>query len=170
MTETSIGMLMSRHLVTVAPDTPVVGAEKLAIERRIRHLLVTTPPGELVGVLSVGDLHEAPRGSIVAECMTTRIRTAPPWLSRMRAAAIMRRRRIGSLPVTREGMLVGILTRTDLLCATLEPESLGLMHCARCGYPENLKPDSRAPEATLCLFCRERSLPPPDDCELGGQG
>lgn len=170
MTDTSIGMLMSKQLVTVAPDTPVAGAEHLAIERRIRHLLVIAEQGDLVGVLTVGDLHEAPEGANVAECMTTNIRTAPTWLSRLRAASIMRRRRIGSLPVTRDGSLVGILTRTDLLLTSLDPKALGELHCASCGYKENLKHDAHLPKLLLCLFCRERALPPPEDCELGGSG
>ena len=158
----TIASLMTRSPLAVSPVTSVVAASQLAAERRIRHLLVLERD-ELVGVLCVCDLHAAPAAARVAECMTRNVVTASPETSPRAAAIAMRRLRIGSLPVTREGAVLGILTRADLLRGGVSLEKLGVERCASCGFTHNLKPDRRAPELLFCLYCRERSIPGDDD-------
>jgi CBS domain-containing protein len=51
--------------------------------------------------------------------MTANAITIEPYDSMERAAALMRRERIGALPVVHRGELRGILTRTDVLRAFL---------------------------------------------------
>lgn len=161
----SIESLMTRSPITVPPAMRVLDAAQLAAERGIRHLLVVER-NDLVGVLCVCDLHAAPASAPVADCMARRVITASPKTSPQVAAATMRMRRIGSLPVRYQGSTVGILTRSDLVRGGVPVEKLGVEKCAACGYAHNLKPDRRAPELLFCLYCRERSVSGEDD-EIG---
>ncbi|MFT4197740.1 MAG: CBS domain-containing protein [Pseudoxanthomonas sp.] len=56
--DTPVADIMTAQLVTVAPDTGIDQCMKLMTERRIRHLPVLEG-GEVVGVLSIGDLVKA---------------------------------------------------------------------------------------------------------------
>ncbi|MCU0882883.1 MAG: CBS domain-containing protein, partial [Hyphomonadaceae bacterium] len=50
-----VGTLMTAHLVTVTPATTITEALTLMTDKRIRHLPVLES-GQLVGVVSIGDL------------------------------------------------------------------------------------------------------------------
>ena len=53
--DTAVESIMTRDLVTITPDQSVTDAMKLSTERRCRHLPVLQS-GQLVGILSIGDL------------------------------------------------------------------------------------------------------------------
>lgn len=53
--ETEVSAIMSREVVTVAPSIEVVACLQLMTDRSIRHLPVVQN-GELVGIVSIGDL------------------------------------------------------------------------------------------------------------------
>lgn len=125
---------MHRALVTVPPDAPIRVAQDLMRDHQVRHLLVTDPEeGRLIGILTDRDLQhsaflpmlarhlaweerwlKAPR---VRDIMTWKVVTIEPDADLVRAGLLMFERRIGSLPVTDRGRLVGILTERDLLKA-----------------------------------------------------
>ncbi len=48
--------IMSTPLITVAPDTPLTGAAELMARYRIRRLVVVGEDGNLVGVVTTGDI------------------------------------------------------------------------------------------------------------------
>ncbi len=48
--------IMSRDLITVSPETGIVQAARLLLEKRINGLLVTDEAGKLVGILCQSDL------------------------------------------------------------------------------------------------------------------
>ena len=126
--------VMHRALVTVPPDAPIRVAQDLMRDHQVRHLLVTDPEeGRLIGILTDRDLQhsaflpmlarhlaweerwlKAPR---VRDIMTWKVVTIEPGADLVRAGLLMFERRIGSLPVTDRGRLVGILTERDLLKA-----------------------------------------------------
>jgi CBS domain-containing protein len=56
--ETAVDVIMTRKLVSVSPDDTVEDAMKLMTEERCRHLPVFKD-GELVGIVSIGDLVKA---------------------------------------------------------------------------------------------------------------
>ncbi|MCK7592124.1 CBS domain-containing protein [Pseudomarimonas salicorniae] len=56
--ETRVSEVMTRDLITVAPDRTVHGCMKLMTDHRIRHLPVVDGEG-VVGVVSIGDLVKA---------------------------------------------------------------------------------------------------------------
>jgi len=125
--------LMTGALVTVRPETPVLDARRLMVERQVRHLPVTRENGDLVGIvtdrdirlslpsqassLSVWEMNYLLTRLTVERVMTTSVITVGPDRSAREAAQVMLDHRIGALPVTDAGRLIGILTETDLLRA-----------------------------------------------------
>jgi acetoin utilization protein AcuB len=125
--------LMSGALITVRANTPVLDARHLMVEKRIRHLLVTSESGELQGIITDRDIRlnlpsQASSLSVwemnyllmrleVSKVMTTSVITVGPDRDARDAAQLMLDHRIGALPVVDGGHLVGILTETDLLRA-----------------------------------------------------
>jgi acetoin utilization protein AcuB len=57
---------------------------------------------------------------VVEAVMSTNVLTLGPGESMAGAACLMRRERIGALPILDRGRLVGILTRADVLDAFVE--------------------------------------------------
>ena len=125
--------LMSRKLITVAPDDTVEVAVQLLRRRGVRHLLVMKK-NKLVGILSdrdlkramdpgrtkkkllgIGGLYFLLEPILIREIMTRDVVTVGPDLSAQDAARIMVAERFGALPVEEKGKTVGIVTETDLL-------------------------------------------------------
>jgi len=128
-----ISELMTRKLITVAPDDTVEGAVRLLRQRGVRHLLVMNK-GRLVGILSDRDLKRAmdpgkPKKKLlnlgglffllepilIREIMTSNPVTIDADASAQEAAEVMVAERFGALPVERNGETIGIVTETDLL-------------------------------------------------------
>jgi CBS domain-containing protein len=118
--------IMTRDPVTISPEAPLGVALQTMRQRQIRHLPVVDSDGRLVGMLTDRDLRHACFARIkaltqsfmditVEEVMTWAVVTIHPEASLRQAASVMFERRIGGLPVVREGRLVGILTERDLL-------------------------------------------------------
>ena len=119
---------MTRPPVTVSPDATVAAALSAMRRGRFRHLPVVAA-GELVGVVSDGDL-EAPPGAPVeaAEALAgrplTEVMSAQPitvWPDEPVevAARLLVEHAIGCLPVVADQGLVGILTESDLFSVLL---------------------------------------------------
>ena len=125
--------LMSRKLITVAPDDTVEVAVKLLRQRGVRHLLVMKTD-RLVGIVSdrdikramdptrtkkkllgIGGLYFLLEPILVREIMTPDPVTIGPGLPAQEAAAVMVAERFGALPVQKNGKTIGIVTETDLL-------------------------------------------------------
>ena len=125
--------IMTKALITVRPEIPVMEARHLMVERRIRHLLVTSETGELMGIvtdrdirlslpsqatsLSVWELNYLLTRLTVGEVMTQSVITVGPDREARDAAQLMLDHTIGALPVMDGGRPVGIVTETDLLRA-----------------------------------------------------
>src|SRR5262245_56554685 len=129
-----IGDLMTTaaHLITVPPETPILEARRLMLDKRIRHLLVTEED-RLVGIvtdrdirlnlpsqatsLSVWEINHLLLKLTVGEVMTRGVITIGPERDACDAAQLLLDHSIGALPVTDGGLLKGIITETDLLRA-----------------------------------------------------
>jgi acetoin utilization protein AcuB len=124
--------LMSACPVTTNPETGVLEARQLMLDRRIRHLLVAEGP-ELLGIVTDRDIRlnlPSPATSLsvwevnyllarmtVASVMTKKLVTIGPCEDAKEAARLMLDHTIGALPVLDGDVLVGIVTETDLLRA-----------------------------------------------------
>ena len=124
--------LMTISCVTAPPAMPVLEARQLMLEKRIRHLLVTDGP-KLVGIITDRDIRlnlPSPATSLsvweinyllarmtVAAGMAKSVVTIESGRDATEAAQLMLDHKIGALPVVDHGLLVGIITETDLLRA-----------------------------------------------------
>ena len=122
--------VMQTKLHTVTPATTLPDALRLTTQRGVRHLPVLDGD-RLVGILSDRDLKQAMASSAtslgahelnylldrlrVAEIMTRTVITIGRMSAVEEAASLMVQEKIGALPVTDEGRLVGIVTETDVL-------------------------------------------------------
>ena len=73
-----VSRAMTAPPIVIEPDADVLSALALMTQRRIRHLPVVSPGGELVGIVSIGDLvkYRIERIEAEAEAMRTYIQTA----------------------------------------------------------------------------------------------
>ncbi|MGZ8998432.1 MAG: CBS domain-containing protein [Allosphingosinicella sp.] len=73
-----VSRAMTSPPIVIAPDTEVLSALALMTQRRIRHLPVVSSSGELLGLVSIGDLvkYRIERIEAEAEAMRTYIQTA----------------------------------------------------------------------------------------------
>jgi acetoin utilization protein AcuB len=124
--------LMTPSPITTGPETPVLEARQLMIQKRIRHLLVVEGP-KLLGIVTDRDIRlnlPSPATSLsvwevnyllarmtVESAMTTSVVVVSPRHDAKEAASLMLDHKIGALPVVDGGRLVGIITETDLLRA-----------------------------------------------------
>jgi CBS domain-containing protein len=122
----TVGQFMATDLFTVRPDDLVDLAASVMTWRHIRHVPVEDNEGRLVGLvshrallklLSQGALgNEVP--VTVREIMTPEPLTVSSTTPTLEAMEIMRRNRVGCLPVLDDGRLVGIVTSYDFLDAS----------------------------------------------------
>lgn len=111
-----VRQIMSAPHARVLPETP--GDELCEMMRayQIRHLLVCSAEGELLGIISDRDKQGA-EGKTAGEIMTPRPMFVAPDQMLAHAVTMMLERRISSLPVLDNGRLVGIVTMTDVAMA-----------------------------------------------------
>jgi acetoin utilization protein AcuB len=89
-------------------------------EHALHHLPVVDERDRLVGIVSEKDLLRAKSEKQVEEVMTRDVVTVTEYTALEDAARVMADRTISSLPVMRNGKLVGIITETDLFLIFLE--------------------------------------------------
>jgi CBS domain-containing protein len=134
--------VMTTKVVTVAPDTPVTEIAKLLLERQISAVPVVSDDRQLVGIVSEGDLTHglgqegakrswwldllaSPQtraeaylkghGRLAWDVMTRPVISVTPDTPLPEIARLLEAHRIKRVPVLRDGELVGIVSRADLL-------------------------------------------------------
>jgi acetoin utilization protein AcuB len=131
--------LMTKDVISVPPWMPMLDARALMTKERIRHLPVTSPEGELLGIitdrdirlnlpsqatsLSVWEINHLLAKLTVDGVMTQAVLTVGPDRPARDAAQLMLDHQIGALPVEEGRRLVGIVTETDLLRAFIRMEA-----------------------------------------------
>ncbi|CCE04163.1 conserved hypothetical protein [Bradyrhizobium sp. STM 3843] len=137
--------IMTRPVITVTPETPIVEAANIMLTRHVSGLPVVDSAGKLVGVVSEGDFirrseigTERKRGRWlrfilgpgksaadfvqehgrkVSEVMTKAPLTITEDTALAEIVDIMERNHVKRLPVTRGDQVVGIVSRANLLQA-----------------------------------------------------
>lgn len=135
--------VMTTRVVAVEPDTPVSEAARLMLDRRVSALPVVDKMGKVIGVVSDGDLMRRPEsgterhrswwlelvasnaerarhfekshGGHVRNVMTVGAVTVSEEAPISEIAEILESRGIKRVPVVREGRLVGIVSRADIM-------------------------------------------------------
>ncbi len=128
-----ISKWMKRSILTVKPRDTVRRARELMEEDRVNQLPVVSN-GRLLGIITDRDVRDAfpsvfdhrrpaksaggvPENMTVENVMTANVLTLAPHDSVADAARLMRRERVGAVPIVDAGHLVGIITRSDVLDA-----------------------------------------------------
>jgi len=137
--------VMTRNVISVGADEPVVKAARMMLQNRISGLPVVDAKGELVGMVTEGDFlrrreigtqRQRPKwlefvlgpGRLAQEYVHTsgrkveEIMTPDPWTvgeddALEEVVEVMERRHIKRLPVLRDGRMVGIVSRANLMHA-----------------------------------------------------
>jgi acetoin utilization protein AcuB len=111
---------MTPQPVTIALESTVGQALEIIESRHLRHLPVMDERDSLVGIVSEKDLLRANWDDSIQAVMTRDVITVTEYTALEEAARIMADHKISSLPVMRNGKLVGIITETDLFKIFLE--------------------------------------------------
>ena len=146
--------LMARDVVTIAPHTLAVHAERLAASRGIHHLPVVES-GELVGVVCLCDLWSADTDAVAAELMSSPPATIDSLAPAEEAADAMLDLAVGCLPVLDGDRLVGVLTRGDLRRAGVLDTDTVARTCASCGGRHHVRAHGDS-KVSFCVSCLER--------------
>ena len=122
--ELQIGQLMTRRLITGAPEMTMRQVKALLRDNRISGLPVLQD-GELVGIVSIEDLILAlERGELdgpIERVMTRDVQTIHEGELAVRALSVFARAGVGRLPVLdAESRLVGIVTPGDITRGVLD--------------------------------------------------
>lgn len=115
--DVTMGDIMSGPVETVPLQMPV--HEVIARMYATKHLgFPVVEHGELIGMVTVADVHAMPsidRDAMqVRDIMTRQPMTLPPSAPVTEALRVMSAHNIGRIPVVKDGVLVGIVTRTDI--------------------------------------------------------
>src|SRR5579862_1578744 len=143
----NVSEVMTAEVITVTPETTIAEAAGLLLQHRISGLPVVGPGGEVVGIVTEGDLlrrvetgtarHHArwleflitpgrlareyadANARNVGEVMTQGVIAVAPQDPLDAAVRLMERRHVKRLPVVEAGRLVGIISRANLVRALL---------------------------------------------------
>jgi CBS domain-containing protein len=144
--------VMVTPVITVQPSATVQEVAKLFLEKHISAVPVLDGKGELVGIVSEGDLlhrveagterhrswwlraliesdtlaaeYVKSHGRKVSDVMTRNVITTSPETPLHEVAALMERSAIRRLPILESGQLVGIVSRANLLQAVASARQL----------------------------------------------
>ena len=137
--------VMTRSVISVEPDESIMKAARLMLQNRISGLPVIDKDGELMGIVTEGDFlrrgelgtqRRRPKwlefivgpgrlaeeyvhasGRKIDEIMTTDPVTASEDDTLEKVVEVMERRRVKRLPVVKNGRVVGIIARSNLMHA-----------------------------------------------------
>jgi len=132
MEPTLVRDIMTSDVTTLKRNEKLTIADDVMQLGRIRHLPVLDDDGEqVVGIVSQRDLFRGALAQalgygqharrkildtlLVKDVMTTEVVTTTPETPLAEAARVLMERKIGSLPVVKDGRLVGIITEGDFV-------------------------------------------------------
>lgn len=121
----TVEQLMTASPITVEPHTSALDLAQLFYTLHIRHFPVKDETGRLVGIVSDREMvrcfgvgreptEEELAHVSVRQLMNTDVLAVEPHVPVLEAVRLMLRYGVSSLPVTRDGQLVGIVTSSDL--------------------------------------------------------
>lgn len=112
--------IMSREIVTVHADALVEDAAKLLAYHSISGMPVEDPDGKIVGVVTEVDVI-GHIGSTVSDVMSSPAITVTEDATVEEVAALLEQHRIRRVPVMRNGMVCGIVSRADIVQVMARP-------------------------------------------------
>ena len=118
--EKPLGELLDKAPVTCAPDTPLREALQVMHQKRIGSILVTDPSGQPIGILTRYDilgritLAQVPLDDPISRVMVHPVLSLTADHTAQDAALLMSQHGMRHVPVTRNGVAVGMVSERDL--------------------------------------------------------
>ncbi len=119
--------IMTSPVTTLLSSAYVEEARQLFLEKRFRHIPIVNERKQLVGILSDRDVlksvsyYDVTNKQRISEIMGKRILSGNLQTEIRYAAKVMLDEKVGALPiVSNEGLVIGIITRTDLIRAMIK--------------------------------------------------
>ena len=147
--------IMSRYVVSVTEDTPVIEVARILAERRFSGLPVVDRDGDVVGMVSDFDLL-ARDGETAGEVMSPDVVKIAEDTDIRTARTLLIEQRLARLPVFRGNQLVGIVSRGDILrelvlhwicdaCGEVSRGKAPPERCWKCGSAEHFRHERQSP-------------------------
>jgi CBS domain-containing protein len=147
----TVAQWMSQPAIS-APETMTLPvARQLMRERRVRRLPVVDATGQLVGIVTEGDINRVSDSHVtdvrdynmyhrvadlpIRDIMTREVVTVAPDMPIIDVARRLLDHRIGGVPVVQEGQIVGVITESDLFRMIVSAYTIELQ--AGAGWGQN---------------------------------
>jgi CBS domain-containing protein len=117
--------IMTRKVITASPHLSIKELAMLLIRNQISGVPVADERGKIVGLVSEADLI-AKKGKQVQSIMSSEVFSVTEEASVEEIAQLMTTRRIKRVPVMRDGRLVGIVSRADIVNTIAMGDNLAL--------------------------------------------
>ena len=127
--ELNASEIMTTNVMTLSPDVMIENAAREMFENSISGMPVVDAQGLLIGVVSEYDIISK-QGKTVGDIMTTDIVSVGEDTDPETIARMLTEQRIRRIPVVREGRVIGIISRSDLVRLF----ALTRWSCEACGY------------------------------------
>ena len=134
--------IMTHTVITIGPEETIQDVARLLSEYHISGAPVVNGDGHMIGLVTEADLISKD-GAKVADIMTTRVITAREDTPVEEIAQILTSNRFKRLPIVRDGRLVGVVSRADIVrmmasrwvCQVCGAEQAGRqpLNCESCG-------------------------------------
>jgi len=112
-----VAQIMTKKVYSVTPTTKVKELAVLLRNKRISGAPVLDG-GKLVGIVTEADiLARKPGQNLVRNIMKTNVTTVTEDMTEKAVAGVLARKKFKRVPVMREGKLVGIVSRADIVRA-----------------------------------------------------
>ena len=114
--------IMTSNVYTIRPEASAQDAAQLLSQKRISGLPVVNPDGRIIGIVTEADIISKVNreGLLVADIMSHEVIAVEEETSVSEIASLLANRRIKRVPVVEKGMLVGIVSRADIVNAVAQ--------------------------------------------------
>jgi len=109
--------IMTKEVITINASAKIYELTKLMVEQEISGLPVCNDGGQVVGIVTEGDLIGLKTGSQVRDIMNREVISVDADTPVEKVAAILHATKIKRVPVYHDGSLVGIISRANIVAA-----------------------------------------------------
>ncbi|HXM57425.1 MAG TPA: CBS domain-containing protein [Candidatus Dormibacteraeota bacterium] len=152
---TPVKEVMTTEVVSFREDTPVMEIADRLSSAHITGAPVVTEEGFVVGIVSEVDVFSK-RGTVARDIMSPHVISITEDTGIEEAASLLAGERIRRLPVLRQGRLVGLVSRSDVL----DFFATRMWTCTACGQSEHgLEQPASCASCSGTSFTLERAHP-----------
>lgn len=117
--------IMTKEVITISPHMPIKDVAALLVQHRISATPVVDGKGKLIGMVSEADLMSR-QGKTARTIMSKKLVAVDEEKTVSEIAELLIQHHVNRVPVLREGEIVGIVSRADIVRAIAMGEHLTL--------------------------------------------